>query len=102
LQNPSMLAFREWEEVPKPWTHADYKEYIEWCHINKKFPPKRHRKNRKSNKENLKFCSCPDFIQQCIEVYQVLYGRANVERNEVVFYICQMVWAKVVLKKKVD
>jgi hypothetical protein len=31
-----------------------------------------------------------------------LYGRANVERNEVVLYICRMVWAKVVLKKKVD
>jgi hypothetical protein len=25
-----------------------------------------------------------------------------VERNEVVLYVCQMVWAKVVLKKKVD
>jgi hypothetical protein len=25
-----------------------------------------------------------------------------VDRNEVVFYICRMVWAEVVLKKKVD
>jgi hypothetical protein len=35
-------------------------------------------------------------------VYQVLYGCANVERNEIVLYICRMVWAEVVLKKKVD
>jgi hypothetical protein len=102
LNNPSKLAFRGWEDVPEPWTYADCEEYIEWCHIDKKFPPERHRKNRKSNKANLRFCSCPDFTQRCIEVYQVLYGRANVERNEIVFYICRMVWAEVVLKKKVD
>jgi hypothetical protein len=102
LNNPSKLAFRRWEEVLEPWTYANCEEYIEWCHIDKKFPPERHRKNRKSNKANLRFCSCPEFTQRCIEVYQVLYGRANVERNEVVLYICRMVWAKVVLKKKVD
>jgi hypothetical protein len=102
LNNPSKLAFKGWKEVPKPWTYADCEEYIERCHIDKKFPPERHRKNRKSNKANLKFCSCPDFTQWYIEVYQVLYGRANVERNEVVLYICRMVWAEVVLKKKVD
>jgi hypothetical protein len=102
LSNPSKLVFRGWEEVPKTWAYADCKEYIEWCHIDKKFPPEQHRKNRKSNKANLRFCSCPDFTQQCIEVYQVLYGHANVERNEVVLYICRMVWAEVVLKKKVD
>jgi hypothetical protein len=102
LNNPSKLAFRGWKEVPEPWTYADCEEYIEWCHINKKFPPEQHRKNRKSNKANLRFYSCPDFTQRCIEVYQVLYGRANVERNEVVLYICRMVWAEVVLKKKVD
>ena len=102
LNNPSKLAFRGWEEVPEPWTYADCEEYIEWCHIDKKFPPERHRKNRKSNKANLRFCSCPDFTQRCIEVYQVLYGRANVERNEIMLYICQMVWVEVVLKKKVD
>jgi hypothetical protein len=81
LNNPSMLAFRGWEEVPKPWTYADCEEYI----------PERHRKNRKSNKANLRFCSCPDFTQWCIEVYQVLYGCVNVDRNEVVLYICRMV-----------
>jgi hypothetical protein len=102
LHNPSKLAFRGWEEVLEPWTYADCEEYIERCYIDKKFPPERHRKNRKSNKANLRFCSCPDFIQRCIEVYQVLYGRANVERNEIVLYICRMVWAEVVLKKKVD
>jgi hypothetical protein len=102
LNNPSKLMFRGWKEVPESWTYADCEEYIEWCHINKKFPPKWHRKNRKSNKANLRFCSRPHFTQQCIEVYQVLYRRANVDRNEAVFYICQMVWSKVVLKKKVD
>jgi hypothetical protein len=68
LKNPSKLAFNGWE-VPKPWTYADCKEYIEWSHIDKKFPPEQHRKKWKSNKENLRFCSCPNFSQQCIEVY---------------------------------
>jgi hypothetical protein len=102
LNNPLKLVFRGWEEVPKPWTYADCEEYIEWCHIDKKFPLERHRKNRKSNKANLRFCSCPDFIQWCIEVHQVLYRHENVDRNEVVLYICPMVWAKAVLIKKVD
>jgi endo-1,4-beta-D-glucanase Y len=91
LQNLSKLAFSGWKEVPEPWIYADCEEYIEWCHIDKKFPPEWHRKTRKSNKANLRFCSCLDFIPQCIEVYQVLYGHANMERNEVVLYICQMV-----------
>jgi hypothetical protein len=29
LRNPLKLAFKRWEEVPKPWTYADCKEYIE-------------------------------------------------------------------------
>jgi hypothetical protein len=79
--------------------YADCKEYIEWFHINNKFFPEWHRKNRKSNKANLRFCSYLGFTQQCIEVYQVLYGRTNVDRNEVTLYICRMVWAEVILKK---
>jgi hypothetical protein len=102
LRNPSKLAFRGWEVVPEPWTYADCEEYIEWCHIDKTFPPERHRKNRKSNKANLRFYLCPDFTQQCVEVYQVLYGQASVERNEVMLYICRMVWTELVLKKTVD
>jgi hypothetical protein len=33
---------------------------------------------------------------------QVLYGQANVEKNEVMLYICRMVWTELVLKKMVD
>jgi hypothetical protein len=68
LRNPTKLAFRRWEEVPRPWTYANCKEYIEWCHINNFFFPQRHRKNRKSNKENPKFCLCSNFTQLYIEV----------------------------------
>jgi hypothetical protein len=102
LRNPSKLAFREWEEVPEPWTYVDCVEYIEWCHIDKKFPPERHRKNQKSNKANLRFCLCPDFTQRCVEVYQVLYKQAKIKRNDVMLYICRMVWVELVLKKTVD
>ena len=35
-------------------------------------------------------------------MYQVLYGQPLVERNEALFFICQMVWVKLVLKKVVD
>jgi hypothetical protein len=102
LRNPLKLAFKGWEEVPEPWTYADCKEYIERCHIDKKFAPERHRNKWKSNKANLRFCLCPDFTQRCVEVYQVLYGQASIERNKVMLYICRMVWAELVLKKMVD
>jgi hypothetical protein len=50
----------------------------------------------------LRFFLCLDFIQRCVEVYQVLYEQASVERNEVMLYICRMVWVELVLKKMVD
>jgi hypothetical protein len=31
-----------------------------------------------------------------------LYGHAHIERNEALLFICQMVWAEVVLKNVVD
>jgi hypothetical protein len=45
LRNPTKLAFKEWKVVPEPQTYSNGEECIEWCHIDKKFPPKRHRKN---------------------------------------------------------
>jgi hypothetical protein len=48
------------------------------------------------------FSLCFDFIQQCIEVYQVLYGHPYVKRNEAFLFSFQMMWAKLMLKKMVD
>jgi hypothetical protein len=44
----------------------------------------------------------PGLYTTMLEVYQVLYGQASVERNEVMLYICRMVWVELVLKKTVD
>jgi hypothetical protein len=102
LQNPKMLAFRGWKDVPEPWTFADCCEYIEWCHIGKVFPEDRHNKHRRFSKANLRYCLDKEFKQRCIEVYQVLYNHGTVQRNEVSLTICRMVWAELKLGKMVD
>lgn len=102
LQNPNKLAFRGWEDEPDMWTMATCESFIEWCHIDKKFPLSRHHFHRRTNKANLKFCECPNFKQRCIEVYQVLYAMPCVERNEVPLFLARGVYAEVALGKRVD
>jgi hypothetical protein len=96
------LAFRGWKDVLEPWTFADCCEYIKWCHIGKVFGEDCHKKYRRFSKANLKYCLDPEFKQQCIKVYQVLYNHATVYRNEARLTICQMVWVELKLGKVVD
>jgi len=102
LNNPLKLAFRGWEDEPKPWKYSTCEEYIEWCHISKLFPHERHRMHRTSDKANLPHCLNGAFVERCIQVYQFLYRHAYVERNEAPLFICRMVYAEVVLHKVVD
>jgi hypothetical protein len=102
LQNSKKLAFQGWQDEPDMWTMATCELYIEWCHIDKKFPLSRHHINRHTNKANLKYCECPIFKQRCIEVYQVLYGTPCVDRNEVALFLARGVYAEVALGKRVD
>ena len=43
-----------------------------------------------------------DFLERCIEVYQHLYNTAFVQRNDVLLFICRMVYAEVVMERAVD
>ena len=102
LNNPNKLAFRGWEVEPEPWKYSTCEEYLEWCHISKLFPLERHRHHRGSDKANLWHCQHADFVSRCIEVYQFLYRKQTVERNEAPLFICRMVYAEVILHKVVD
>lgn len=102
LNNPNKLAFRGWEVEPEPWKYSTCEEYLEWCHISKLFPLERHRHHRASDKANLWHCLHADFVERCIQVYQFLYGKKTVERNEAPLFICRMVYAEVILHKVVD
>jgi hypothetical protein len=61
LRYPAKLVFRGWEEVLELLTYTNCKDYIMWCHIDKKFPSKWHKKYWKPNKTNFKFCLYSDF-----------------------------------------
>jgi len=102
LKSPSHLAFRGWNEEAEPWTIPICEEYIEWCHIGKLFPLWRHHYHRHTNKANLKYCENADFVQRCVELWQVFYRTAFVERNEVTLQIARGAYVEVVLKKEVD
>lgn len=102
LQNPTKLAFRGWENAPEPWAYSTCERFIEWCHIGKKFPLHRHHANRTTNKANLKYCLCPEFVQRCLEVIQFLYEVPIPNRSEAPLFVCRMVYAELVLRKVVD
>ena len=102
LDNPHKVAFRGWTDVPEPWTFEQCKQYIEWCHVGKAFKRDRHLAHRQANKANLKFCENPNFLERCIQVYQYLYRKEKVVRNEVNYKICRMVWVEVGLQRRVD
>lgn len=102
LTSENHIAFRGWDEVPEPWTIQTCEDYIEWCHIGKFFPAWRHHHNRHTNKANLKFCEIDPFRERCVELWQVLYKTAFVERNEVPLFLARGAYAEVALKKEVD
>ena len=102
LNNPHKLAFRGWIDVPEPWTFEQCKQYIEWCHVGKAFKRDRYLAYRLANKANLKFCENPNFLEQCIQVYQYLFCKEKVVCNEVNYKICHMVWVEVGLQRRID
>jgi hypothetical protein len=69
LNNPTKLAFRNWQDEPEPWKYSTCEEFIEWCHITKIFPHERHRNHRTSDKANLYYCLNAEFVERCIQVY---------------------------------
>ena len=102
LDNPNKLAFRGWTDVPEPWTFEQCKQYIEWCHVGKAFKRDQYLAHRSANKANLKFCKNPNFLERCIQVYQYLFHKEKVVRNEVNYKICRMVWVEVGLQRRID
>ena len=70
------------EVEEEPLTYIDCKEYIEQCHVYKRYLLKQHGKNKNLNKETFGYCFCPNFPQCCKLVYQVLYRLLHVEWSE--------------------
>ena len=102
MDNPQKLAFRGWTDIPESWTFEHCKQYIEWCHIGKAFKRDRYLAHCLANKANLKFCENPDFLERCIQVYQYLFCKKRVVRNEVTYKLCRMVWVEVGLQRRID
>ena len=102
LDNPDKLAFREWTHVPEPWTFEQCKQYIEWCHVGKAFKRDQYLAHRSANKANLKFYENPNFFERCIQVYQYLFHKEKVVRNEVNYKLYRMVWTEVGLQRRIS
>jgi hypothetical protein len=102
LLDESCKAFKGWQDQPDPWTYNVCEFYIEWCHISKLWPLHRHNAHRRSDKANLHYCKCPVFTERCIQVSQNVYRALKVPRNVVNLSIARMVYAEVVLQKRVD
>jgi hypothetical protein len=95
-------AFNGWEDVPELWTFETCEAYVEWYHIGKGFLHDRYRLQRKGDKANMHYCEWPIFKERCVEMCQHIYEKLFLERNECPLSIWQMVYAEVVLGKRVD
>lgn len=102
FNNPAKIAFRGWEDEPSPWSLITCEDYIEWCHLSKLFAPHRHLINRRMNKANLKYCTNEEFKRRALQAHQYLYEVEFMPRNDCPLYLCRMVYAEVILKKRVD
>jgi hypothetical protein len=92
LFDPDIKAFQRWEAVVELWSLATCEKFIEWWHIKKAFPPSHHEIHRKYNVANLKYCTWPEFKEQCIQVHQFLYDQPNVKSNSIILSILRMVY----------
>jgi hypothetical protein len=102
LLDDTKKAFNGWEDLPKPWTFETCEVYIEWCHIGKGFPHDRYKFHRRADKANMHHCEWPIFKERCIEMCQHIYEKPFLEHNECPLSILRMVYAEVVLGKRVD
>jgi len=102
LQTPKKLAFRGWNEVLDPWSFKTCTNYIEWCYIDKAFSKEWYNYHYRFHKANLKYCIDEAFKQRCIEVYQVLYKKSTMKKNEVYIFLVRGVHVEVRLNKWVD
>ena len=71
-------------------------------HVGKAFKRDWYLAHRSANKANLKFCENPNFLKRCIQVYQYLFRKEKVVRNEVNYKLCHMVWVEVGLQRRID
>jgi hypothetical protein len=92
LFDSDIKAFQGWEAVVELWSLATCEKFIEWWHIKKAFPPSHHEIHRKYNVANLKYCTWPEFKEQCIQVHQFLYDQPNVKSNSIILSILRMVY----------
>jgi hypothetical protein len=103
LIHPKIKAFLGWRTEAEPWTYQTVNKYVDWCHINKLFPFWRHKEHRTQSKANLAYSKNEDFTQRCLEVWMAIYLEPKVYRNDnFCFCLVQMVYAEIILKKKVD
>ena len=102
LNNAKQLAFRGWKGISELWTYEKCKQYIKWCHVRKAFNRDRYLVHRSTGRANLKFCKNPDFLERCIQVYQYLFNKEKVERNEVSYKLYRMIWSEIALEKRID
>ena len=102
LLDPHARAYPGWDQFQGDWDAQRCRRFIQWCHIDKLFPYHRHTFNVKTNMANLHACTHDGFVQRCIKVYRYLYKTRTVLRNEAPLFICEMVYAEVILNRTVD
>lgn len=102
LYDNELKAFKDWEDVPMPWTFMHCVKYIAWCHLGRMWPHSRYSSIRRYDKANLNYCTNEEVKERCIQAYQHIYNTSKVHRNEINLSILRMVYAEVILGVIVD
>jgi len=104
LLHPKIKAFKGWRIEPEPWSSKTISKYVHCCHVNILFPLYHHRVHWKSNKVSLAYFKDFFFVKRCLEVWNTMYLKhaGGFQNDNFSLFLVNMVYAKFVLKKKVD
>jgi len=96
LEDPTIIVDVGWPDLPQPWLYILCLQYVQWCHIDKKWPLSKHETHRKNN--FAQYTSCLDeHMKACmLEVYMAMMRNYFFSKNQVPLTIAWMVYAKVV------
>ncbi len=74
LENPTIVINVGWQNLPQPWSYMLCSQYVQWCHINKKWPLSMHEVCKNNN--SAQYTSCVDEHMKAImlEVHMAMMG----------------------------
>lgn len=103
-RDPNILANPGWQNERGLWMYSTVRRYVEWTHLMRMFVPSANVERMSKQRYGLWKEVCHKiFGDRCKEVWDFLWGEPReFERGHMVMWLCQMVYAEVILGVDID